>query len=379
MRDVSKYLSDQKEAFQGNEELKGKWTRIEELYNKKLWHQLTLELQTLVKDATMKGQLVQLYQNFIADFETKLNPLYLAQLAQTVLEEFADPEEGIAFVEKIGDKVKSNPEAFALTKLLIGKIRLHNKNQQKETKAIIDEAEELLNDVDGISPVHSEFYLLASDLYKIQGKHAEFYRSSLRYLGCTDISTMKEEEKAKNAFFLSLAALLGDGVYNFGELLAHSVLDSLKGSENEWLVDLLFAFNCGDVAKFRQLKSKWGAQADLNANENLLFEKVCLLCLMEMTFRREATERQIAFKEIAEATSLPVNQVELLLMKALSQGLVKGRIDEVDSTVSLTWVQPRVLDKNQLTTMCSKIATWTQSVGSMEVLIENKAGDILTL
>ena len=29
---------------------------------------------------------------------------------------------------------------------------------------------------DGVSPVHSHFYLLSSDLYRIEGKHADFYR-----------------------------------------------------------------------------------------------------------------------------------------------------------------------------------------------------------
>lgn len=41
-------------------------------------------------------------------------------------------------------------------------------------------------------------------------------------------------------------------------------------------------------------------------------------------------------------------QVELLVMKALSNGLVKGSIDEVDSKVHLTWVQPRVMDLKQV-------------------------------
>ena len=60
-------------------------------------------------------------------------------------------------------------------------------------------------------------------------------------------------------------------------------------------------------------------------------------------------QRQILFTEIATATTLPVdqvfishhhslretfltstvNQVEMLIMKALAQGLVKGKIDEV--------------------------------------------------
>jgi len=38
----------------------------------------------------------------------------------------------------------------------------------------------------------------------------------------------------------------------------------------------------------------------------------------------------------------------MLVMKALSLGLVKGSIDEVDHRVHLTWVQPRVLDLEQV-------------------------------
>ena len=44
----------------------------------------------------------------------------------------------------------------------------------------------------------------------------------------------------------------------------------------------------------------------------------------------------------------------------------------------LTWVQPRVLDRDQVKVMMAKIDTWSQSVNSMELLIENKAGEILT-
>ena len=65
-------------------------------------------------------------------------------------------------------------------------------------------------------------------------------------------------------------------------------------------------------------------------------------------------------------------------MKALSQGLVKGRIDEVEQSVMLTWVQPRVLDRQQVERMTLKIESWCQSVHTMELMIDNKAGEILT-
>jgi len=376
MRDVNKFFNDIKAS--SSPELATQWAQVEELYNKKLWHQLTLKLDSLVKEPSLKDKLVTIYEEFVADFEARLNPLSLVQIGQVVVEQYTSPEEAIAFVERIQEKIKMSNEAFALSKVLIGRIKLHKFEQQKETKAIIEEVEELLSEVDGVSPVHSHFYLLASDLYRIQGKHAEFYRSSLRFLGCTDVTELTKEEQAKHAFFLALAALLGDKVFNFGELLAHPVLQALKGTDNEWLVDLLFAFNSGDVAKFRQLKPKWATQPDLLANENLLFEKVCLLCLMEMTFRREANQRQIKFAEIAAATTLPEDQVEMLIMKTLSQGLVKGKINQVDGSVALTWVQPRVLDSSQVASMVSKIDNWAASVQSMELLIENKAGEILT-
>jgi len=379
MVDAVKFLNEVKTS--GSPAEMELWAKIEELYNNKLWHQVTLKLQELIKLPSMKegDKLIKMYSQFVVDFDSKLNPLSLVNIAHVVLERFEKAEEGQAFIEQVGEKVKKNDEAYALTRILVGKIKLHKYDLRRETQDLLEEVDKTLSEIDGVSSVHSQFYLLSSDLYRIEGKHADFYRSSLRFLGCTDYEQLSKAEQAKHAFFLSLAALLGEGVYNFGELLAHKILESLKGTENEWLIDLLFAFNSGQVERFRQLKPKWSTQPDLCSNETLLFEKVCLLCLMEMIFRREATSRVIAFQDIAAETTLPVDQVELLTMKALSQGLVKGKIDQVSGVIQMTWVQPRVLNKQQVKLMMNKIESWSQSVSSMEVMIENKAGDILTV
>lgn len=67
-----------------------------------------------------------------------------------------------------------------------------------------------------------------------------------------------------------------------------------------------------------------------------------------MTFKRASNKRELTFVEIAKATRLPMDEVELLVMKALAQGLVKGAIDQVAGSVHMTWVQPRVLNKQQV-------------------------------
>lgn len=67
-----------------------------------------------------------------------------------------------------------------------------------------------------------------------------------------------------------------------------------------------------------------------------------------MTFKRSSNNRQLTFAEIAAEARLPIDEVELLVMKGLAQGLVRGSIDQVSQQVTMTWVQPRVLDKPQV-------------------------------
>lgn len=97
---------------------------------------------------------------------------------------------------------------------------------------IIDDVENELEKKDGVGPVHGRFYLLASNYYRQQGKHAEYYRTALRYLGCVNLDDLTFKEQMQHAFFLGLAALLGEGVYNLGELVSAISLSFLKKKGN---------------------------------------------------------------------------------------------------------------------------------------------------
>ncbi|KAH8346837.1 hypothetical protein KR059_000568 [Drosophila kikkawai] len=392
---VTAYLAAQKKTT--NKDLAAEWTLIEELYNEKwvlfvealvpgiidifcrLWNELTIKLVTFVRHESLQDEtaLLQLYQNFLSTFETKINPYGLIQILEVVVDNISDKKEAIEFLEKMKDKVKICDEAVWYLQVMQGNLYLSNLNDLNATKKIIEELRDVLEEAGNVTPVHGKYYMLASQYYRRVGKHSDYYRCGLQFLGCS-LDDFPRDQWAQQAFFLGLAALLGDGVYNIGELLAHPILESLKGTENEWLVELLKAFNTGDINKFNDMKKIWSGIPDLAAQEVKLRQKISLLCLMEMTFKRSAIERAISFTDIAHETKLPAKEVELLIMKALALDLVRGEIDQVAGVVNMSWVQPRVLNRNQIAGMASTLDTWMGAITNMEKLMENRAAEILT-
>ena len=98
-----------------------------------------------------------------------------------------------------------------------------------------------------------------------------------------------------------------------------------------------------------------------------------------MAFKRPAHFKQLTFNEIAKETKLPLNEIELLVMKAMSQNLLKGAIDQVAAMVNFTWVQPRVLDHSQIIYMAEHLDHWSKYVTWMEELLEKKTSDIISV
>ena len=63
-------------------------------------------------------------------------------------------------------------------------------------------------------------------------------------------------------------------------------------------------------------------------------------------------------------------------MRALSLHLIEGSIDEVSRQVSVTWVQPRVLDRDQVKGLRERLGEWSGKVRDMTGKVE-KGGEEL--
>ena len=124
-------------------------------------------------------------------------------------------------------------------------------------------------------------------------------------------------------------------------------------------------------------------QPILQENYAFLRQKICLMALIESVFKRHADNRTMSFQTIGEETRLPIDEVEHLVMKALrcvgqeaddqrlmvrrcSLRLIRGSLDEVGQTAQITWVQPRVLSREQIGGVAERLGEWVGRLGGVE-------------
>jgi 26S proteasome regulatory subunit N9 len=84
----------------------------------------------------------------------------------------------------------------------------------------------------------------------------------------------------------------------------------------------------------------------------------------------------MSFATISQETKVRPEEIEHLIMKALSLGLLRGTIDQVDEVAHITWVQPKVLDMKQVGNLRKRLLDWDQSVNQLGNWIEKAGQDV---
>ncbi|XP_075086110.1 26S proteasome non-ATPase regulatory subunit 13 homolog B-like [Nicotiana tabacum] len=286
--------------------------------------------------------LIQLYHNFITDFEKKINLLKLAHFAVIVSRQYSEKEAAIGYLEGVVEKLLNTKEMSIEEPILYIKLQIAlfklEQGDQKECNKLLELGKITLDCMTDIDPsVYASLYWVSSQYHKARQEFVEFYKNALLCLAYTSVDSLSESFKLDLAFDLSLSALLGDNVYNFRELLAPPIIKSLIGSKVKWLYYIIEAFNTSDLVPYQELccihQTALSAQPALVQNEKMLLEKINILCLMEIIFSRPAEDRTIPLSALAERTKLSVENVEYLLMKSLSVHLIEGIMDQVEGTV----------------------------------------------
>lgn len=389
----------------------------EEYYNKisssctqKLWHQLTLTILALVshpnttlrKTADGENSYLALYDKVVLSIDSKLNPLSLARIAAYISTTLA-PSESIkgannettaakAILENLlakkADDLGTSAKIFVeakLSMLTLDSISAPDQGDEKQKQQLAsikniitsnaDLLKEMIHDPDTSESaiVHSAHYEMAMTYYKVLGPPESFYDQAMSYLNYApplekekDIDGSQTKYYHQLAVDLCLAALTGDGVYNLGQVVSTPVLTVLDGTTEQWLVEMLKSCSNGDVLEFQKLTQQYAdaiaKQPALVHRATAVQEKLTLLALVNLIFEKHSSERTLGFQEVAERLQIPLEQVEWVVMRALSLHLMEGCMDQVDQTVSVTWVLPRVLDTAQLQALATRFGEWAGKV-----------------
>jgi len=374
---ISDFLAEQRDS--APEDLQHLVLEFETLWERKLWHQLTNQLIEFFNNPGSAPQRLQFYKVFVLKFAEKINQLKLVDLALKAATQCRDNQERLSFMEAVVKKVdnEESQDALVFATIAVARVRLDLEDLDGARKDL-DRAERVLDSFDSVETiVHAAFYGANADYYQAKADFGSYYRNALLYLACIDIKSLSPAERRNRAYDLSIAALVSTSIYNFGELLLHPILDALsERQEDKWLRDLLFAFNRGDLAAYDVLADKIKSNPLLAQHSRQLREKIYLAALTEAVFRRPPHDRAMTFATIAAETKVRPGEIEHLIMKALSLGLLRGTIDQVDEVAHINWVQPKVLDMKQIESMRGRLKEWDASVNQLGNWIEGVGKDV---
>lgn len=373
-------------------ELAPLFAEFEACYEQKLWHQLTLSLKTFFEDERSAPVRLRVYDTFVSRFADKLNQLNVIEFLLLALRGSKNYEESIHYLSQLKESFKSTDEkktrndglpdhndGCLLIDIEIARLQLFQGELVKARDAL-DDFDKTLNTIDTLPlMLVNTFYSVNAEYYYMKKDFNNYYYTSLLFLSTVDKEHEREltpQESKELAFHLSISALLGDKIYNFGELLQHPIMASITNDpEYEWLFHLLNALTTGDFETFDSLINVQIPQRPILAeHESFMRQKICLMTLVESVFSKSI--RTLSFDDIAKATHLPKDNVEHLVMRSISLGLLKGSIDQVNEIVSITWVQPRIINFGQIEKMKERLIEWDSQVKRLGEKLEARGKPI---
>jgi 26S proteasome regulatory subunit N9 len=327
------------------------------------------------------NELLEMYNKLILKMNDKLAPLKYAVITIQCARQFESIEDAITFLEEAkvrlrlrGDAIKMLDIAQADKKLALG--RHHDCFEQL---SLIREEIEQLSDVD--AQVFSSLAHVYSLYYKRKDDHENYYKSCLQYLAYTDSAEMEEAEKKELSIKMGMSIMLGKKVFNLSELLDKDIIHILVGTDFEWMFHMMKSLGTGNINEFNRIVQQY--QEFISRFPNIVNEmtyleqKVRIIAFLELIFELGKDERSIPFDRIAQTCQIESQDVELLVMKAMSLDLIRGTINEVDQVVHVDWSQPRYLSKNHLTIMANKINAWQDKLEQTIRLVENNSDELI--
>uniref|UniRef100_A0A0K0G110 26S proteasome non-ATPase regulatory subunit 13 n=1 Tax=Strongyloides venezuelensis TaxID=75913 RepID=A0A0K0G110_STRVS len=350
------------------------WSELLNLHSLKHWHQFSQSVVLLLKNEELsKGlDMEDFWNSVILTYKATLAPYSVAVIARYVAHAIFDrvgKKEAYAFLDDLIKYFQS--DVTAVIRLMTTKIEFYVKKgglpDEGEPKPYeyIAQVLELVETCPGKTDVLSWYYLSLMEFYRQTRDYTQFYRSIINYLNVADSSSFKNAENIQlYSYCMCEAAILSPDIYDLGECLNHPIHEKAISltAENRWIHTFVRCFVTGDLVSFND--SDYKSREIFNASSELLERKIRLCAALQLASTSPTTT--IPYDAFVSVCSIPLNDVEYLLMKAVSKKLIKGKIDEVGKVFNLEWIKPRCLGKEHLGTLHTKYSDWRNTVCNLK-------------
>ena len=365
-------------------ELKNLFDDIDSNLNQKLWYQLSENLMTLSSNPKLQqsSDLIEIYNGLIFFIEPTLNPMKYLEFVKNMLNNYkGKTEEALKFVENIENshKNKYKGEEKIFIKILKG-FCYYDLNRMYELEEIVKNTEQdFSGNIEIDSSLYSQYYKLSTLFYEKKQDYDNFYNNAFQYLAYE--TKMTNEEKLDLCYKMCSAMLIGEKLYNFAELIEKDFFKLMHGTQYEWISNLILSFNSAKVDQFlsmvNQNKKKIMDNPILKEKADFLPIKIRIAALLDLIFQKNKTERTLSFDEICKVCQTEEDKIEYISMKALSHGLIKGYIDQVEKQLIVNWIQPKYLDKEKIVLMQDRFTAWIDKANRVLGDLQDNASVLL--
>lgn len=337
------------------------------LFENKFWHQFGEALLVLSYNESVRNsdEILLLFNSIVNNSSVNINPVILSRLAICACLRLNCLPEQLTFLQEAIDSLHDK-QAIILLDLQKAYCNFEGGELGKAGEILKEEWTNIENLMDTEKFVFATYYRYTALFHLKQDHYAEFYHYSLQFLAYVDQENFSQKEREELCVTLGIAILISPKIFNFSELLELEVFSVLKEGENSWIYKLMETYNSGNVTQFAQDVQNFNTQITnievLNSNMKTLEEKIKIMAFTELIFSLQKDERVVSFQQISDRTTLSLDMIEFMVLRAMSLELLKGKIDQVEQKVSITFIQPRVLDKKRIGMMRNKFETWETSL-----------------
>lgn len=350
------------------------------------WCEMTDSLLQAVHDPIVLKSAYELHENVLRTVRMEMSPVAYVKLLHTVcFSPNVSLQMALELVDNAVTSLSINPseQGGNAARCIRALLLLDRQNgcdhiipleaAAQEAHNILDSVENFINSkqMHEVDPVLTALHCQARGKdYKMRRQYTQYYKNAFETVKSAERAEMAilESDMMTLAYDTAIAALLSEEIHNFGKFLNYQCFTErlAASAEHLWILEWLRICNDGKVEEFEQYAETHRSHIESNPVLTRalasVVHKVRLMALLHLVFYTPFNERTFAFDLIARRCAVPLKRVEPLLLAALAQGIIIGKIDGLSEEVHITWVEPRVLSLQEVKELAEHVSHWKKKV-----------------